>query len=75
MGIFQTLLTLRDRDFSPLTAPVGPGFYQGPMNLNVISAHEFVLFNAEEFVALRPSVAELWSIKKALLTLQDKIAI
>ena len=27
MGIFQMLLTLQDRNFSPLAAPVGSGFY------------------------------------------------
>ena len=26
-GIFQMLLTLQDRNFSPLAAPVGSGFY------------------------------------------------
>ena len=26
-GIFQMLLTLQERDFSPLKAPVGSGFY------------------------------------------------
>ena len=75
MGIFQMLLTLQDRNFSPLAAPVGSGFYKGPLNLNGFSAHEFFLSNATKFVALRLSVAELWSIKKLLLTLRDKNAI
>ena len=74
-GIFQMLLTLQDRNFSPLAAPVGSGFYKGPLNLNGFSAHEFFLSNATKFVALRLSVAELWSIKKLLLTLRDKNAI
>ena len=75
MGIFQMLLTLQDRNFSPLAAPVGSGFYKGPLNLNGFSAHEFFLSNPTKFVALRLSVAELWSIKKLLLTLRDKNAI
>ena len=69
------LLTLQDRHFSPFVASVGSGFYYGPLNLIGFSAHEFSLFNATKFVALRLSVAELWSIKKPLLTLLDKNAI
>ena len=75
MGIFQMYLTLQDKHFSPLTAPVGSGFHYGPLNLDGFSAYAFFLSNATKFVALRLSVAELWSIKKTLLTLRDKIAI